>query len=209
MSSNEISRTVGNFGIDFDGVMEKACEIFGGQALLDKKASEITLKDLEIGKAKANNFLDAVQGILEIGHQVEIMSADQNKFKRQDELDILHSLLRSVSKISGTLEKTIDVITKKIDRMLELEEVDIEEVTLLQGMLQVNIDSTQKVIASAGKVINIERVSGGRIWGSRTSGSSQVSVVEKLENSRDDGVKAGEAVRAVSWDELRDRVNNK
>jgi len=67
--------------MDFREVFKKAVDIFSDQAMLSKDVSEITIKDLEISKAKANNFLDAIAGILELSRQVDILSAEKYKFK--------------------------------------------------------------------------------------------------------------------------------
>jgi len=71
-------------------LFETAAQVFSDQAMVGSGAKDTTVKDLELTKAKANSFLDALNGVIEIQHQVEILSAQQQGFKRNDELRVLN-----------------------------------------------------------------------------------------------------------------------
>lgn len=176
--------------MDFSKVFDKAIEVFSSQAMLDKPASEVTIKDLEISKAKANNFLDAIAGIIEISHQVEVLSAEKEKFRRQDELDILNSLRRTIAIQSKALEKNAHIAAQQLEHISSQMEdaesalaVDSERLALIQSVLNSSIDIGSKLISSAAKLIHLERHSGGRVWGNNRYAAGNIRLIDGLDKA--------------------------
>jgi hypothetical protein len=170
--------------IDFSKVFEKAIEIFSDQAMLDKSVSDITIKDLEISKAKANNFLDAIAGVIEISHQVDVLSAERDKFRRKDELAILNSMRRTVATQTEALEKNAMIASAQLSKMMETPEtIDAERLALLQSVLNSSIDVGSKLISSASKLIHLERHSGGKPWGSNRYGVGSIKTISELDKA--------------------------
>jgi len=168
--------------MDFREVFKKAVDIFSDQAMLSKDVSEITIKDLEISKAKANNFLDAIAGILELSRQVDILSAEKYKFKRVDELEILNSLRRTIALQAKSLEKNAFVAQSQLDIMInDPLSTDPEKLALVQSVLNSSIDVGNKLITSTAKLIHLERHSGGGSWGNHRHGGLSIKTIDGLD----------------------------
>lgn len=168
--------------IDFTKVYEKALEIFSDQAMLDKDPANISVRDLEISKAKANNFLDAIAGIIELSHQVDVIAAAKDNFKRSDELAVLNSLRRTCTLGAKGVEK---LLRKSIQHMEYLESLEDAEVTVqdiagLQTIINENVNTSQKLIASMSRLIQLERLSGNRPFGSGRSGTLSVGHLKEF-----------------------------
>lgn len=190
--------------MDFEKVFTKAVEIFADQAMLDKKPEEVDIKELEISKAKANNFLAAISGVIEISHQVEVLSAENDKFKRKDELAILHSLRRSCEMSAKTLEGNMQITQEKLTAMQEdIENVEPDQIFTLQTVMHSNIDAGQKLIGSISRLIQLERLSGSRPWGASKQGSLSLSLIKGLDGA-DEGGDPTKAPRELTPEELGD-----
>jgi len=185
--------------LDFKQVYEKAVEIFSEQALLNKKPSEVTLKDIELSRAKASNFLEAISGVLEIGHQVEILSAEQNKFKRGYELTILQKLLKSCDMQASFVEKNLTIIQERLDALFKNDDADPEQIALLQSIMNSSIDASQKIIASMARLVQLERMSGSRPWGREKSQQTNIAMINALEPQSE---KPKEAPRKLTAEDL-------
>ena len=172
--SNEISNFVGN-ALDFEKVYERAVTIFSEQTMLNKDPDKVTLKDIELSRSKAANFLDAISGVLEIGHQVEVLSAETNKFKRKDELEILQDLLLTCKKQAKFVSRNIDLAQERLEELYETEDPDSEQIALLSNIMNCSIDSSQKIISSMARLVQLERMSGSRPYGNSKSNISHYS----------------------------------
>jgi len=170
--------------MDFEKVFHKAVEIFSDQMMLEKDPNEITVKDLEVSKAKANNFLDAIAGVLEISHQVEVLSAEKDKFKRSDELRVLNSLRRSTEKCALGLESTISMAQERLEMLMQdISQADPEKIAMLQAVLNSCVETGQKLIGSMSRLVQLERMSGGRVWGANRYANLGMRTVEGLDKA--------------------------
>ncbi|TFH07779.1 MAG: hypothetical protein E4H07_08645 [Nitrosomonadales bacterium] len=195
--------------LDFAKVLEKAVEIFSDQAMLDKDISAISVKDLEISKAKANNFLDAIAGVVEISHQVEVISAAKDNFKRSDELNVLNSLRRSCELGANGVEKLLTKAVQYMEYLSELpaEEVTVEQLANMQAVMNENIGTSQKLIASLSRLIQLERLSGNRPYGSVRSSTLSVGHIKAFGEEDLPGVRKS-AARPLSSEELKDLIED-
>jgi len=188
--------------VDSSQILERAVSVFAEQAGVGS-SKKVTLTDIEISKAKANNFMDALSNMRNIKHELDIVSSTDASFKRKDELDVLNALresckeqanisLRASKMLNSKLEGLIREFEARKDQGLG-EEVDQVEMMSVQTMLDVSVGITSKIIASSAKLIELERKSGGRQWGVRESGSSNsIRYISELEgkqgeDSRDSG----------------------
>lgn len=192
--------------MDYDGIYRKAVTIFADQASINKDPDDINLRDLEISKQKANNLLDSINGMLEMGHQVEILKEDHNKFKRKRELNVLHSLNNTCEITSLALEQCTQKATERLMKAMEDLDEDtgaekMEEIASLQALLQVNIDSAQKIVNTYSTLLKTERQSGGRPWGNIRTSNTSVQLIESLDSG--DTKKAKNKPREISYEELR------
>lgn len=174
--------------MDFEKVYETALRLFSDQALLDKKdISKVTIKDLEAARAKSDSFLESLGHLFEINHQVELLQADKYKFKRKDELDLLHSLRKSCTMMAKSLEKNLEITIAKLGdierRMVDDPAgVDYEELAGVQAVMNSCVDTSQKLIASTSRLIQTERYSGTRPWGHSRGGTKNIGTIEGLDN---------------------------
>lgn len=174
---SEIAVSGGLVEMDFSKMFDKAVEIFNEQMGFDKDPKDIKLADLELSRAKAKNYIEAIANIAEISHQVEVLKAERDKFKRSDELGVLNSLMRTLQGQASITERSAQMIQDKMDEYeSDMSQVGPEELALLQTVLQSNIDTTSKIIAGTSRLIQVERLSGGRSWGRSGSGGERISV---------------------------------
>ena len=192
--------------IDFDKVFKKALELLSDQAMLGQDTKNISIKDLEISRSKVNNFLSAIGGILEISHQVELLSAEKDKFRRKDELTILNSLRRCCEMSAKTLEGNMKLTQGKLNALeADINEVSPESIAILQSVLHSNIDAGQKLIGAISRLIQLERLSGARSWGGHRDTNPSITLIEGLDKGdRGKNKSSRGAPREIKMDELED-----
>lgn len=195
--------------IDFEQVFQTAVGLFSDQAMLkEKDISKVTIKDLEAARAKSDSFLESIGHIFEISNQVELLQADSKKFKREDELNLLHSLRRSCQMMAEALETKLKITVAKLGDMEKKlaespDEVDIEQLIGVQAVMQSCVDTSQKLIASSSRLIQAERFSGLRPWGHSKSKGASISTIEGLDNRDDPGdARSGKGPRPLQEGEI-------
>jgi hypothetical protein len=166
--------------LNFEGMFQHAMEAFSEQMLTPKK--NISLLDIEITKAKGARFSEVLGNIMALSHDLEIMSAEKDRFARKDELALMNNLRKQCEIQADLGLKNMQIAQKKLE---DCEDMEIEDIVRLQAVLDANIESTQKVIASASRLIQLERYSGNRPWGARQSKPANISYIQKLEESKD------------------------
>lgn len=176
---------------DFQAMLTKASQLLGEQAMMGAAANgRQDLKTLELNKAKATNFLDAINGIIEVKHQVELLAAQEKSFKRSDELDVLNMLMNTCRIQAKGIAKTLVLARKRINVLIKAaskedisreESVQItEEIAILQNVLTASVDTTQKQIAAFSRLVQLERLSGNRPWAVSRAKPISYSTVEGL-----------------------------
>ncbi len=194
--------------IDFAAVYSKALEIFSDQAMLGKDPTKISVKDLEISKAKANNFLDAIAGIVELSHQVEVISASKDNFKRSDELSVLNSLRRTCEISAKGIERLLKKAIVHMEYLegLDEDQVSVQDLASMQNILNENITTSQKLIASLSRLIQLERMSGNRPFGAVRTGTLSVGHLKEFDKEKDNAGVA--APRQLSKEELAEMLDD-
>lgn len=192
--------------MDFEKVFKKAVQIFSDQAMLDKDPRNISIRDLEISKAKANNFLDAIAGLVELQHQVEVISASKHGFKRADELTVLNVMRKTCEISAQSVEKMLRKAMKHMEYIegLDESEIKVEDMVNLQNLINENVGISQKLISSFSRLLQLERMSGNRPYG--TVRSSSISTGHIKEFSKTDSNKSEKEARPLSKDELEEML---
>lgn len=214
--------------MDFKGLLDKAIEIFNDQASFGQKGNELSVSALELNKARANNFLDAIYGVVEVKHQVEILAAQEFAFKRKDELALLNTYRRTANLQAKSGERIIRMVMKRMKKLrLDLEKEDpseypdrgtyaserariTEQIALMKTILDSTIDSLQKQVATASRLIQLERMSGNRPWNPSRSKVTAPNVVKGLEDLEEDsGTGPMGGPREMSAEELAAHMKRK
>jgi len=203
--STEIAKVADNF-LDFDEILKKAATLFKDQLFLNKEPSTLTLKDIEVAKAKSQNLLDALVGFVELHHHADIIAASAKRFKRSDELDVLNSLRESCAASSESLKGSIKLASMKHEQLMarleqNADSVDASEIGLLQAILEANVDVMQKLVASFSRLVHLERLSGNRPWAAGKTTRTNISYIDGLDSS-DDGGKAHVKPRELTQKDL-------
>lgn len=161
------------------------------QAMLDPGATDVAnLKSLQLSRAKVQSYLEAVFNVVQLSHLHEIVESDKQKFKRKEEMDVLNPILRSLKAAAIAGEKSLIYLTKKLDVALEalenpveITDEDREEnsitfqehlaqtemVASIQAAYTAALENVNRVIAGLTRAIQLERFSGGRPWGNKSS----------------------------------------
>jgi hypothetical protein len=202
---------VGIQGLDFDMIYQKASEYFKELAGFDN--DDVTITSLEVSKRKADNFLSSMSGLLEIAHQVEVLSAERDKFRRKDELEVLNSLRRACGMASNSLEHTMKMAQDRMNVLMNAPEgVDPESIALLQSVLHQSIETAQKLISAFSRLVQLERMSGGRPFGAaKAAAISNMGLIQGLSEADQQNKMSGFAksggkvsVRPLSEEEYED-----
>lgn len=209
---NEVTKFSDIATIDYNLVAKTAVELFADQALLGKNATDITIKDLETSRAKSNNFMEAIAGLVEISHKVELLSAEKDKFKRADELRTLNMQRDMIEMQTKGVHKTLEMAIERLEQLEknlregfadEDEENKVtDQIAMMQQVMTMSVDTGQKLVASLSRLIQLERYSGGRSWGySQRAMTTNIKLVEMLDGEK--GKKPNE-IRDITPDELRE-----
>jgi hypothetical protein len=193
--------------LDFKEMFSNAMDLFKEQALSAKNSK--TISQLELTKAKVNNFNDSIDHITALSHTLEILGADKDRFRRKDELTILNNLRHQCEMQSNIGLANLNMVQNKMIAMAESGEVDAEEMRILQGTLDANIDSAQKVINSVSKLIQLERYSGNRPWGRKANSAPAIGYIKGLDAENEttaggDSMRGGKTpTRKISVDDMK------
>lgn len=207
--------------MDFKGLLDKAVEILNDQASFNTKGSEISVAKLELNKARANNFLDAIYGVVEVKHQLEILAAQEFAFKRTDELELLNTYRRTATLQAKGGERIIRMVMKRMKKLrADLAQEDpeqyssrgeyaserariTEQIALMKTILDSTVDSLQKQVATTSRLIQLERMSGNRPWSAARSKLNNLGTIKGLEDHEgDEDSVSGEGPREMTADEL-------
>jgi hypothetical protein len=167
--------------IDFRATAANVAAIINEQCMIGKDVkdlSEIKLSEVALNKIKSETIMDGLRGIIAFEHEAELLSGVNKHFKRSQELDTLQSQL-DICEL-GSLEAKA-LYKKAMNKLAELtdpaygDESDdgslSEKILLWQGIADHALAKADKLIAMTGRVIQMERYSGGRGWGSKSSGN--------------------------------------
>ncbi len=189
--------------IDFRSLFQKATALIKEQSLIDTDPSKITLRGMELSKAKANAMLEALHNIVLVTHTAEILGADSQKFKRADEMNVLTPLLRSFSHAAMASEKSMSILVKKLEdaeESMKIESGSLEEeetksriLNYIQQAYGACVDNNNKVVAGMARLIQLERFSQNRPWGPAASNRGNLSYIESLDSGEKvpDGAEPG------------------
>lgn len=189
--------------VNFSQMFEQAMELFAEQALLTKGAKSAKLADIELTKAKADSFLNAVSNLISISHQMDLVAEEKNRFQRKDELHLLNTLREICTKQAEAAKKTMDLISDKLEKCYEdPKSFRAEDVVMFHNLLEASIDSTQKIIASSSRLIQLERNSGSRPWGRAGGSSMPIGYISGLDDNNQLGDAPVQKPRRLSADDI-------
>lgn len=169
ISSGRKNAVIAPADIDFEGVLDGAVALFGEQAaLMTKPAETITIKEIQLSKAKSENFLASIAGMIEISHTVEVLRAEKDKFKRKDELRLLNRLFKQYDRISTFSEKALDLSMDQLEALDEdfaeegLTEEGLQRMGMLHGYMENSVNTLNSLARGISGLIKTERSSGAR-----------------------------------------------
>ena len=149
-------------------IYQKGKQLIEEQAMIGEDHQNLDLLELETRRAKTENFKASLRGIMEVSHELELLSAKSEQFKRKDELALLNSLRLSCTKHAKALENVGNLIMDRIETMMvDPTTIDMKELDALQEAAIRNLKQLESVVAQSEQIIRIERMSGGRPYGHR------------------------------------------
>jgi hypothetical protein len=145
---------------------------------------EGSLHSLLVSKEKASNFIAGLEAVISGGHLLEIINNSQKNIKREAELEVLNNLVDSYKNASESTKKAMGLITNSINKLPDSDDVDNPEdllklTTLLQTQASI-LEMTREITAGINKVIQTERLSGNRPWGTIAHNKSNITIIENL-----------------------------
>lgn len=175
-------------GINFEEILTEAVTLFAQQALITRDSENVTIKDLQLAKGKADNFLSSISNMLEISHSVDLLSAEKYKFRRADELKLLNNLREQFNEAAEFSKESMkfckDGLTRIQNKMQQEDYAitadDMAEFNMYQGHMANSIATLNTIAKGAGQLIKHERETGGRSSGTVKSNSTNVNAF--LEN---------------------------
>jgi hypothetical protein len=175
-------------GINFEEILTEAVTLFAQQALITRDSETVTLKDLQLAKGKADNFLSSISNMLEISHSVDLLSAEKYKFRRADELKLLNNLREQFNEAAEFSRESMkfckDGLTRIQNKMQQegyaITADDMAEFNMYQGHMANSIATLNTIAKGAGQLIKHERETGGRSSGTVKMNSTNVNAF--LEN---------------------------
>jgi hypothetical protein len=188
--------------LDFEQLFQEAAELFHKQALTsqDKNA---TLKDIEVARASASSFLDALNNALEVTHLAEMAATRKKEFKRDDELAVMNPMLKSYQAAARLCQKSMDGLVRRLDLAYEnFDNLQIAEIKQLQDAYAFAIDNMNTLVTGFSKLLTMQRKTGGLRLGARdTAGAQSITYIKGLE---DEGAgKPKQKPRVLSAEEFK------
>lgn len=207
--SENIAESITNYAdyIDYEQVFRKAVSLFSKQAMLHENDEE-TLASIELTDSKANSFLKSIHNLMSISHEIDIMSAEKDRFRRKDELRILNNLREQCELQSQAGLNTMQMISKRLNELqnaISGDPIDLEEIANLQALLDNAVVNTQRVVASTSRLIQLERTSGSRPLGKQDSRSTSIAHIKALEEhaqKSDPAIEGKGPARKLSLEDL-------
>lgn len=192
--------------MDFAEALTTAAQLFKNQATISQDG-DATLKDIELTRAKANSFLDALNNALEVTHLAEIITARPDEFKRLEELKAMNPMLASFQLAASVSQKSMEYLEYRLNLAYEdFSNLDPAEIALLQKAYSTAVDNMNKVVAGMAKLITMQRKTGGLRLGERVSASApSIGHIRGLEE-KDDGGDDKEP-RPLTSEEIADLAN--
>lgn len=180
--------------LNFSQAYNTMVELIRDQATLSNNGhQEADLKSLQLTRAKAQNYLEAVFNVVQLSHLHEIVESDAQKFRRVEEMEVMNPLLRSLKLAAIAGEKSLTYLTRKLDVALEAMECEIEVdeqdrtlntkrmqkhllqtemIASIQAAHTAALENVNRIVAGLTRVIQLERFSGARPWGTKGGGVS-------------------------------------
>lgn len=219
--SNVPSVSLDHGAIDFKALLSKAVGIIQEQSLVGQDPASITLKSMELSKAKANSLLEALHNIVLVTHTSEILSADSLKFKRAEEMGVLKPLLTAFNQAAQAGEKSMIILVKKLTEAeenmkevgtLEEEETKARILNYMQEAYGACIDNLNKIVAGTARLVQLERFSQGRPWGAVGVSRGNMGYIEKLDPESaplpDAGAVGATPARPLTREEIEGALKN-
>lgn len=171
--------------IDTQKIIDHAVELFNEQAKLSSSkglSSKISLTDIEVARAKSNTFIEGLSTLRNITHELDLVNGAANSFKRNDELGLLHSLKENLKIQAKNALRVSDLISRKVEELIDSSETLTDEVSIegMQAVMGTNIALTEKLVATSSRLIELERKSGGRNWGTRQDSGISIKMVSDM-----------------------------
>lgn len=188
-SSNEVSKPIEKFQRLFDD----AVQVFAHQAQASV-AEDTDIFELERRHAKAVNLRKSVSNIIDLNHELEILSAMHLSFKRTKEMQLMHTLFDQCNNQALSNEKTIVIIQKEIDKLMReggsIEDGEyLDKMMILQNSLDSGIARTKTIIDSTNALIRLERMSGSRPFGDRKGeGGTNINYLKGISGMDGEGM---------------------
>lgn len=173
--------------LNFTTLYDKALKVFSEQAMMGAEGTDIDVAALKKSKMKSENFLDAVAGILEIAHKVDLLEAQKDKFKRVDELRILNSLRTQFEKSAEFSDQILDSCRGQLEHLMRemetgvLDLENIEKLSMMQGIMERAVGNLSTISSGTTRLIKSERETGGRSSGT-TGGGNNINVTSFLDS---------------------------
>lgn len=149
---------------NFSGTLHSAIESLNNQLHIASKKDGVTSKDVSIAREKSNLVFDALNKAIHLSHLQEIISQNEKKFKRLDELKVLSPLLESLQQAAEMARKSVGFFLREMDKELSKDEPDEVRINTLQEGYERSLSNINRTVVSLDKTIRLERLSGGRSW---------------------------------------------
>lgn len=166
--------------VDFGGMLNSALSLFHNQA---KKAMSPSVRagELEEARSKSRNFMDSIVSTHVVQHMADIMEGSSESFKRADELRTLNTLRHQCDLQAMLGMKHTEMCMHTVDKLYreaqvaETSEDSLNKIQAAQVIMDGSVSTTQKLVNSLGRLIQLERLSGNRPFGISqvTSAASQ------------------------------------
>lgn len=163
-----------------EDLIRVAMDIFGEQANISSNSSEVTSEKLQLSKARSDNFLASVSGIIEMSNKIELLQAQQYKFKRHDELRLLNNLreqYEKAAKFSNTvmntcLNKMEDLQYNIMENQGTIDDEILMEIGALSNMMDNAVVSLRNISKGSTELLKAERETGGRSHGGNNNSNN-------------------------------------
>lgn len=201
--------------IDFRSLFKQAAALIQEQSLINVDPNTISLKSMELSKAKANSLLEALHNVTLVTHSAEILNADSQKFKRVDEMSVLNPLLKAFGQAAVVGENSMRILVKKLEEAeasmkiesgsLEEEETKARILNYMQEAYGMCIDNLNKIVAGSARLIQLERFSQGRPWGAAATSRGNIGYIDALDSGAkvpENGAPGATPARALTKEEI-------
>lgn len=134
--------------IDFNRHLETVSQLVIDQAQLSQDTTINDIAALEMGEVRVGSYMNAITNMLGVTHLADIISADDVKFKRRDEMEVLNPLLQSYKAAARSSNRVVSYLARQLDRNVdaieELEQEGIHVTDLTDYALTTNNKELEK-----------------------------------------------------------------